>query len=520
MSHSSARLHHKPLQLGAYQIKQRLAKGGMAEIFLASRTDTSTSQDNIFALKCILPHLSKEEEFITMFLDEAQLTTRLHHPNIVKVHGIDYANGVYFIIMDYVPSQNLRSFCTRLHTHPVFSGAIPYTLLAQITSEAASALEYAHNATDEEGQPLNIIHRDTSPSNLLISYDGEVKLIDFGVAKANTQVHQTRVGVLKGRLSHMAPEHLVGQEVDQRADIFSLGTVLYELTTNRGLFQRETEGEIITALVSEPIPPPSQWVHDYPIALERVVMKALEREPDERYQSAAALRKDLLHFISSTLTPQEIELPALMHTLFSQEMQNASKVHTEPLQPSELSTFLRNTDLHKLQHHPRSTSSYTDPKGTPHPSNTPSSYTHSYNNSPKPSNISWLWPSLGLLVVLIGLSLGLYLYQQKRPVTAKESILQSVQKRQWMEAFEKTHLYAQHAKQDEKQWLKETRRRISIGMKVDLAETLYKQGHLKKSLRVLNQLTQTHQQATVFRLSVRARYLHNILSQISSPTKR
>ncbi|MCB9637380.1 MAG: protein kinase [Myxococcales bacterium] len=284
---------------GKYRLLAKLAQGGMAELFLAQQEGLAGFSKKV-AIKCILPHFAQKEDFITMFLDEARIAAHLNHPNVVQILDIGEVNGVYYMAMEYIPGQNLKEVHKKLYTHPQYKQRPPYEMVASVFAQACAGLDHVHNSKDQHNQPLHLVHRDISPNNLLLSYDGILKIVDFGVAKARSQEYETEVGVLKGRLSYMSPEQLSAQPIDGRSDLFALGIVLYEITTHKRLFRRRSEAETIQALLTNPIPPPTRIIDSYPKQLEDIVLRALRRKPEDRFQSAAEMRHALEEYIAST----------------------------------------------------------------------------------------------------------------------------------------------------------------------------------------------------------------------------
>lgn len=270
------------VEFGRYRLERWLAQGGMANIFLATYTGPLGFEREV-VLKVILPQYAHHSGFITMFLDEARLAARLNHPNIVQVHDLGEARGYHYIAMEYVDGTNL-SRAMRLARKQRRS--ISVGLIHLITGELLEALHYAHLRRDREGRSLGIVHRDVTPQNVLISYDGQVKLTDFGVAKANINLHQTQSGTIKGKYTYMAPEQLRGKAVDGRADIFSVGVMLHEMLTGKPLFKRSDPYEIMKAIMEEPIPRPSEINRRSPPELDGVVLRMLARDPARRYSGA------------------------------------------------------------------------------------------------------------------------------------------------------------------------------------------------------------------------------------------
>lgn len=306
------------IQFGKYQIFRKLAVGGMAELFLAKQTGLGSFERTV-VLKCILPHLAQEEQFITMFLDEARVASLLNHPNIVQIYEIGEVDGVCYIAMEYIRGPNLKAFRKRLYQR---NPRPHYSLFAGIVAQTAAGLHNAHEATDERGMPLEIVHRDISPTNLLLSYSGAVKLVDFGVAKAAIQEHKTRAGMVKGKYRYMSPEQILAKPVDRRSDLYALGAILYELTTNVVVFSRRTEAETIQAVHQEPIMPPISLIEGFPSELNDIIMKCLERDVEKRYQTARALRKDLEHFMHNRgLFFGTPETSDLLQGLFAEEQE-------------------------------------------------------------------------------------------------------------------------------------------------------------------------------------------------------
>lgn len=277
-----------------YRIIDKLDAGGMAEIYRAEAELVHGMKKKV-AIKRILPHLTRNEKFVSMFLDEARLSLYLDHANIVHVFDIGRSGNTYFLVMEYVEGLNLRQLTQGLHRlgKPI---AAEHSLF--IMMEVCKGLGYAHDMTNpEDGRHLGIVHRDISPPNILISRNGEVKIVDFGLAKAASQVEQTDPGVVKGKFSYLSPEAARGEEVDHRADIFACGIILFELLTGRRLFYGETDFQTVQLVREANIPSLSDINPAVPRDLDAIVRKALARAPEQRFQHAYELQDALAHFL-------------------------------------------------------------------------------------------------------------------------------------------------------------------------------------------------------------------------------
>jgi serine/threonine protein kinase len=281
-------------RIGKYKVVHRIAFGGMAEIYLA-RAGGLHGFEKYVVLKCILPQHAANEDFIRMFLKEARLAATLDHANIAHVYEIGETRGNYFFTMEYLHGEDLRWIMRALGPRGL---RLPLEHAIEIVIGAASGLNFAHDKRGPDGRPLGIVHRDVSPANLVVTYDGGVKVVDFGIAKMTADPELSRRGSLKGKLAYMSPEQLNNLPMDRRGDVFALGVVLYEITTHARLFKGATEVETMRAVMDGTVTPPSTVVPDYPPALERIVLRALEREPDKRYQSAREMQLDLEAFAS------------------------------------------------------------------------------------------------------------------------------------------------------------------------------------------------------------------------------
>lgn len=306
-------------RLGQYILLEKVASGGMAEIFKAKKIGIE-GFEQVLAVKRILPHLSSDEEFVRMFIAEAKLVAQLTHKNIVQIYDFGKEEQNYFIAMEYVRGKDLKALLKKVSLE---RRKLPVAIAVFIAKEVAAALSYAHSQKDSAGNDLNIIHRDISPQNILVSYDGEVKIVDFGIAKASTH-SKTTTGMLKGKLSYMSPEQAWGKSVDHRSDIFSLGVVIYEMLTGRKLFQGDSEVgtlEMIRKARIEPLP--SAVNMDLPSGLESKVLKALAREASERYQNASDMELDLWGASVNVLDGNPVlALKQYMNDLFRSEMES------------------------------------------------------------------------------------------------------------------------------------------------------------------------------------------------------
>jgi eukaryotic-like serine/threonine-protein kinase len=277
-------------RVGPYVICQEIAAGGMATVFLARRLPGN----GFVALKAIHRHLAERSDFVEMFRDEAQIGLKLHHPNICRVYDLDALDGTYFLAMEYLMGETLSSLFRRVARRTPGDVRRHAALVAHLAAGACSGLHAAHELRDADGALLNVVHRDVSPDNVLLTYAGEIKVMDFGLASAAQQTHRTRTGIIKGKFGYIAPELLSGSKADRRADVWSLGVVVWELLTGRRLFRRDSDAETLSAVAQAPILPPSQVRAGLPSQLDGPVMRALEREPSQRYASALELGRDLL----------------------------------------------------------------------------------------------------------------------------------------------------------------------------------------------------------------------------------
>jgi len=304
-------------QIGKYQLVRRIATGGMAEIFLA-RAQSIQGFEKLVVLKRILPQHAESEDFIHMFLTEARLAATLHHPNIVQVFDMGEEHGALFFTMEYVRGQDLRTIvrAARKQHRP-----IPLEHILHIVNGVAAGLNHAHDKVGPNGEPLGIVHRDVSPSNILVTYEGDVKIVDFGIAKAASAQGATIAGTLKGKIPYMSPEQCRGESVDCRSDIFSIGTLLWELTVGRRLFAGDNDFAVLNRVARGDVPPPSAIRPEYPAALEVIVMKALQADRDQRYAKAVDLQIDLEDFAREARLPvSSARMGRFMRELFAEEL--------------------------------------------------------------------------------------------------------------------------------------------------------------------------------------------------------
>jgi hypothetical protein len=279
-----------PKSLGRYQVLGQLATGGMAEILLGRVLGPSGFERPV-VLKRVLPHLVKQQGFVEMFLDEARIVAGIRHPAVVNVHELCHAEDELFLVMEFLEGETVAGLQKRLL---LGNETLDRGLAAYIVAEACAGLHAAHELTDRDGAKQELVHRDVSPQNLFVTYDGHVKVLDFGIAKVVDRVTRTETGQVKGKFEYMSPEQCKNLPLDRRSDVFATGIVLYELTLARRLFRRPSPAETIMAISSEPIVPPLRVDADYPPELERICLRALAADPRERYETALAMRKDLL----------------------------------------------------------------------------------------------------------------------------------------------------------------------------------------------------------------------------------
>jgi len=308
-----------PRRFGKYTLLRRMATGGMAEIFLSLQRSVA-GFEKLIVIKRILPAMNQDRGFIDMLLHEARVAATLSHPNIVQTIDVGQVDGTYFIALEHIHGEDLRSIVRQMKKKGVTEFPIEHALA--IILGMCAGLSYAHERRDLDGTPLGIVHRDISPQNVLVGFAGDTKIVDFGVAKSGTQTaEQTKSGQLKGKVPYMSPEQARGEEVDWRSDVFATGVMLFELTTGKRLFKGATEFETLKLIVERDYPRPSWVAGGYPPALETIVMRALEKDREKRYQSAREMQADIEAFVRDARLPvSSIALAEFMKGLFEEKL--------------------------------------------------------------------------------------------------------------------------------------------------------------------------------------------------------
>jgi serine/threonine protein kinase len=278
-----------------YRVIRKIDSGGMAEVFQGVAEGIEGFKKKV-AIKRVLPHLVENKKFLAMFLDEARLSLRMNHANVVHVFDIGQAGGTYFIVMEFVDGTNLKRLMQWMRENGT---RMPLPMAIHIVMEIGRGLAYAHELTDADGKNLGIVHRDVSPPNILLSRQGEVKIVDFGLAKATSQLEHTDPGVVKGKFAYLAPEAAWGRDVDHRADIFACGIMLYELLVGKRLFLGENDVKTVELVRRAEVPPLADVDVEKRPVLEGIVRKALAYEPADRYQSCSEMSEDLANFLFS-----------------------------------------------------------------------------------------------------------------------------------------------------------------------------------------------------------------------------
>jgi TonB family protein len=307
-------------KFGQYVLVEKIATGGMAEVWKARMRGVEGFQ-KIVAIKKILPHLSDNQDFIEMFVDEAKLAAQLNHNNIIHIYDLGKIQASYYIAMEYIDGFDLK---TILRQGQERDNPLNVELALFIASKIASALDYAHRKRDFEDKEMGLVHRDVSPQNVLISQEGDIKLCDFGIAKAASKASHTQAGALKGKLQYMAPEQAWGRNIDRRSDVFALATVLFEMLTGRKLFTGDNEISILEQVREAQVQPPSLYNDEVTPEIDKIVLKALQKDPANRYQTAGEMARELDAVLYSFRpTPTSADLAIYMHRLSTDEPQAA-----------------------------------------------------------------------------------------------------------------------------------------------------------------------------------------------------
>lgn len=309
-------------RFGKYLLMEKLAVGGMAQLYRAKITGIQ-GFEKLIAVKTILPHLANEKELLTSFIDEAKLAALLHHQDIVQIYDFGPMEGSYFIAMEYLFGKDLRNVFSKSQET---GKPISNDLALYIISRICSGLDYAHNLKDYQGRPLNIIHRDISPQNIFVTYEGEVKIVDFGIAKAASQSTITQFGMIKGKVSYMSPEQASGQPIDHRSDIFSTGILLYEMITHRRMFTGNDTLQILAKVSKAQFEPPEVALSGLHPKIYEIINRGLKKDPEERYQSCGEMLADIEEcMIALSLRPSARMLSQYMKELFRDEISAESR---------------------------------------------------------------------------------------------------------------------------------------------------------------------------------------------------
>lgn len=346
---SLANAEAQPIFLGRYQLFDELASGGMATVYLA-RAQGPAGFEKVVALKRIHPHLAKQDSFVGMFLDEARVAAQIDHPNVCSVFDVGAEGNAYFLAMEYLLGEPMRSLVRHPELKKETDGA-RCRFLARVVADTCRGLHAAHELRGPEGTPLRVVHRDVSPQNLFVTFHGQAKVVDFGIARAVGRLTTTDTGTTKGKPAYMAPEQTISRDVDRRVDVWAVGVVLWEMLTGRSLFRRETPQLTMMAVQRDPIVPPSSLRADVPAELDAIVLDALKRNPEERIPTAQELGRRLHEFANAAAPCGTAEVAEWMQTLFPAERQrkeaqltrvrrtrpsSASGGHSGPLAPATM----------------------------------------------------------------------------------------------------------------------------------------------------------------------------------------
>ncbi len=327
-----------PARLGPYEVRAKIGEGGMATVYLGHAANNQG--DRVVALKVIKDEFSLNADFVNMFLDESKIVSRLNHPNVVQVYELGNEGARLFIAMELLFGQSLWHVWNACRLAGV---RLRYDVAAYIGARGAMGLHHAHELTRPDGGPSNLVHRDVNASNIFVTYGGEVKIIDFGLAKAIGRVSKTAAGVVKGKLAYMSPEQAVGKTLDRRSDIFALATSLWEVTTDQRLFKGVDDVETLKRVYAAQVPDPTTLVEGYPPELWQILRRALARNPDDRYRNAAEFARDLDAFVMRTAPEMAPKmLGEVMQVLFRSERERQAtwmadaSAHDKPAPPEPL----------------------------------------------------------------------------------------------------------------------------------------------------------------------------------------
>ncbi len=351
----------QPQSFGKYTLEKKLATGGMAEVWLARQTGIEGFNRHV-VIKRILPHLAEDPDFVQMFLNEAKIASRFNHPNIGQIYDLGETGGTYFISMEFIHGEDLGRIMRRAYSTGQW---LARAISIRIIADACAGLHYAHTRSDEQGRPLKVVHRDISPQNILVSFDGSVKLVDFGIAKAANQVSNTQSGALKGKFAYMSPEQAAGKPLDGRSDLFALGLVLYELLTGVRALKRDSELATLQAAMECQIEAPSV-VAEVPAELDDVVMRALARSPDDRYRDARQMQMALEQLLVAEGTvATSVQVSELMEHLFADRLAEEAKSGAPaPATASSVSNVMAQGDVAEALRRAAETEGELPTKGT------------------------------------------------------------------------------------------------------------------------------------------------------------
>ncbi|MEM1034564.1 MAG: serine/threonine-protein kinase [Myxococcota bacterium] len=337
-----------PRQFGKYTLLRPLAAGGMAKVYLAIQRAVA-GFEKLVVIKRILPELARDPGFVEMLLTEARTAATLNHPNVVQTFDVGEVEGTYFIAMEHIDGEDIRSIVRAMKRGSVTEFPLEHTL--QIVLGVCAGLSYAHGQRDLEGRPLEIVHRDISPQNILVTFTGDVKIVDFGIAKTSEAAmgEETKAGQLKGKVPYMSPEQARGNPIDGRSDIFSVGIMLFELTTGRRLFKAKSEFETLKLICEREYPRPSEIRPNYPPGLEAIVVKALAKDADERYLTASEMQADLEAFVrEERIAASAVGLGRWMKTLFEDKIAEREATLQDVKQLADVIASQRTDELESL----------------------------------------------------------------------------------------------------------------------------------------------------------------------------